>query len=111
MNNGFEYVFLGHDTLHFLDEIEGFLNFLVLQVIDNEIQSSLWDHINQRRQGLEGVFTPSENNEIMPQKIIIVEDISSCRRILKHLKLSLCCLSIVKLIMIASFKVYTNYRV
>jgi len=108
MNNGFEYVFLGHDTFHFLDEIEGLLNFFVLQVIDNEVQSGLWDHINQRRQGLEGVFTTSENNEIMPQKIIIVEDISSCRRILKNLKLSLSCLSVVKLIMIASFEVYTN---
>jgi hypothetical protein len=44
----------------------------------------------------------------MPQKIIIVEDISSCRGILEHLKLSLSCLSVVKLIMIASFEVYTN---
>lgn len=65
MNYSFENVLLRYNTLHVFDELEGFLNIIVFEIIDYEIESCLWNHINQRRKSLESILSTSKNDKIM----------------------------------------------
>ncbi len=62
MDYGLEDVLLRHDALHVLNKVVGLISLLVLQVVDDQVESSLRDHVYQRRQDLEGVLTSSEDN-------------------------------------------------
>ena len=49
MNDSLKDVFLGQDTLHVLYELVCLVDIIVLQVVDDEVEASLRDHVNQRR--------------------------------------------------------------
>jgi len=53
----FEDVLLGKDAVHVLDELERFVDLVILQIVNHKVKAGLWDHIQQRWQHLEGVFT------------------------------------------------------
>jgi hypothetical protein len=53
----FEDVLLGEDAVHVLDKLERFVDLVILQIVNHKVKAGLWDHIKQRRQHLEGVFT------------------------------------------------------
>jgi len=45
MNNSLEDVLLGNNTLHILDQIVSLIRLVILQVVNNEIDSGLWNNI------------------------------------------------------------------
>jgi hypothetical protein len=75
MDYSFEYVLFRHHTLHVLDQIIGFSGLVILEVVNNQVKSRFWDHVYQRRQHLKSIFPSSENNKVVPQQVIISEDI------------------------------------
>ena len=98
-------VFLREHTLHILDQLVGFVDFIVLKIVDHEVEARLGDHINQRRQNLQGILTATEHNQVMAKKVIVLEETSRSCRVLELLKLNLSGLSVVELIMVASLQV------
>jgi hypothetical protein len=65
VNDSLENVFLRKDTLHVLDEVVSFIDFIVLQVVDHEVEASFRHKFYERWKDLECVFTTSENDEIV----------------------------------------------
>ena len=76
VNNGLQDVFLGHDTFHIFNEIIRFSSLIIFQIVNNQINSSLWDNINEWRKDLKCVLSLSEHNEVMSEQVIILNDIS-----------------------------------
>ena len=52
MHNGLENVLLGKHTLHILDKLVGLIDLIILQVVNDQVETSLRDDINQRRKNL-----------------------------------------------------------
>lgn len=47
MDDSLEDVLLWHDTLHIFDEIVSVVYLLIFEIVNHEIESSLWDHIDE----------------------------------------------------------------
>ncbi len=67
MYDSFQDIFLGHYTFHVLNQLECLINFLILKVIDYQVEASFRDHINQGWQDLESILSTSEDNQVMSQ--------------------------------------------
>jgi hypothetical protein len=52
MNDSLEDIFLWDNTLHVLNELESFLNIIVLKIVDHEVKPCFRDYINQWRKSL-----------------------------------------------------------
>ena len=65
MDDSFEDVLLGDDALHVLDQIVGFIDLIILEVVDDEVQPSLRDDIDERRKDLEGILSSSEDHQVV----------------------------------------------
>jgi len=78
VDNSLENVFLWKDTFHVFDEVVSFVDLVVLQVVDDEVEAGLWHELNQRWEDLECVFTASENDEIVSEEIIFCKDVTNC---------------------------------
>ena len=98
-------VFLREHTLHILDKLVSFVDFVVLEIVDHKVETSLRDHIDQRRKDLQGILAATEHNQVMAKKVIVLEETSRSCRVLKLLELNLSGLSVVELIMVASLQV------
>jgi len=46
--NRLEDVLFGDDAVHVFNQLVSFINFLVFQMIDDQVKSSFWDHIHNR---------------------------------------------------------------
>jgi len=77
MDHGLEDVLFGNNALHIFNQVVGFVGLVVLQVVDHEVESGLGDHVHEGRKHLEGVLSTSEDDEVVPQQIIILENITS----------------------------------
>lgn len=62
MDDSFEDVFLWNNALHVFNEIIGISSLIVFQVVDYQVESSLWDNIYERWKHLKSIFTASKNN-------------------------------------------------
>ena len=65
VHNSLENVLLGKHTLHVLDELVGLIDLIILQVVNDQVETSLRDDINQRRENLKGILTTTENDKIV----------------------------------------------
>ena len=74
MYDSLEDVLLGQDTLHVLNELVSLVDIIILQVVDDEVEARLRDHVNQRRQHLKCVLTSTENHQIVSEKIVVLEE-------------------------------------
>ena len=74
MNDRLEYVLLGKDALHVLDQLVSLIHLIILQIVDHQVETSLRDHVNERRQDLEGVLAATENDQVVPQQVIVLEE-------------------------------------
>jgi len=75
VNNGLQDIFLGHDTLHIFNEVIGFISLVIFQIINNQINSSLWNNVHERRKYLESVLSLSEHYQVMSEQIIVLNNI------------------------------------
>ena len=78
-------------------------------MVYHQIQLCLWEDSHQFWQSLHSVFSVSENNQIMLQKIAFLEDVVPFESLLEWLKCLLCILSSVKLVIVTSFEVCGIY--
>lgn len=111
MHNSFQNILFWNDTVHILDELVCFVHILVLQIVNDKIESGFWNNINQGWQHLKSILSSSEYDKIMSKEIVILEYISRGWSILQDLELSLGSLSIIQLEVITSLEVDTNNRV
>lgn len=72
MHNSFENVFFGDDTVHILDKLVGFVYAVVLQVVDDKIEPSLYNHIHEWWKHLQGIFSVSEYDQIVSQEVVVL---------------------------------------
>ena len=77
MDYSLEDILLRNNTFHVFDELEGFLNFVILEIVDNQVKSSFRDNINKGRKSLQSVLAASEYNEIVSQQIVVLEYVTS----------------------------------
>ena len=63
VHDSLEDVFFGYDALHVLDQVVGFRGLVTLQVVDDQVEASFGDHVDERRQDLKSVLATAENNE------------------------------------------------
>ena len=47
MNDGLEDILLGYHTLHVFNEVVSFIDLIILQVVDDQVQTSFGNHINE----------------------------------------------------------------
>ena len=62
MHDSLQDILLWHHTLKILDQIVGIIDLLVLEIVDDQVEPGLWNHINQGWEHLESVFTASEDD-------------------------------------------------
>lgn len=76
VDNSLQNVLLGVDAVHVFDQVVSFVDFIVLEVVDDEVESGFVEDINKRWQDLESIFSSSEDNEVVSKKIIVLINIS-----------------------------------
>ena len=47
VHNSLQDVFLREHTLHILDKLVSFINIVVLEIVDDQIETSFWNNVNQ----------------------------------------------------------------
>jgi len=81
MDDRLQDILLGHNTLHIFNEVISIISLVIFQIINNQIQSCLWNDINKRWKHLKSVLSLSKHNEIMSKQVVILNDISRRARI------------------------------
>ena len=79
VHHGLQDVFFWYNTLHVLDKVISLLCLIVLEVVYYEVEAGLRDHVNKGWQNLKSVLASAENYEVVPQEIVILEDVASGR--------------------------------
>ena len=77
MDHSLEDVLLGHYALHVLNQVVSVVDLIVLQIVDDEVESGLWDHIDEWWEDLESILSASEHHKVVSEKIVILEHIAS----------------------------------
>lgn len=67
MDHSFENVLLWHNALHVLDQVVGIGGLVILQVVNNQVESGFWDHIDQWWQNLKGILTTSKDDQVVSE--------------------------------------------
>ena len=62
MNDRLQDVFLWQDALHVLDQSIGLIDFIILQIVNDQVETRLWDDINQGWKDLQSVFAATEDH-------------------------------------------------
>mmetsp|Transcript_77425 Transcript_77425/g.185562 ORF Transcript_77425/g.185562 Transcript_77425/m.185562 type:complete len:346 (-) Transcript_77425:422-1459(-) len=109
-DHALEDVLPGHGGLQVLDEVVRLHCLTQAQVVNHQVQASLWDDVQQRRQDLNGVLPISENHQVVLQQVVLLENVPTAGRLLQNFKLRLRCLAVVELVVTASLKVHRNSR-
>ena len=76
VHDGLQDVLFWKNAFHVFDKSIGFINIVILEVIDNKVESGLGDHIDQGRKHLKGVLTASEDDKVVAQQISVLEHIT-----------------------------------
>lgn len=105
MNHSLDDVFLGDDWFHIFDQFICFLDIVILQMVDDEVESGFGHNVEEGREHLSGILSSSEDNQVVSEKIIVFKHISSGGVLLQHFQLCFSCFPVVKLIVIASLQI------
>ena len=73
MDDSFEDVLLWQNALHILDKLVRLVYLIVLEVVDDQVESGLGDHIDQRWKHLKSVLSSSEDDQVVSQQVIVLE--------------------------------------
>jgi hypothetical protein len=76
MNYSLEDIFLWYDTFHVLDKVIGLICLIVFQVVNDQVKSCFRNDVNKWWKDLKSIFSASEHNEVMSQKIVVLKDIA-----------------------------------
>jgi len=76
VNDSLQDILLWHNALHIFNEVICIISLIIFQIINNQIQSCLWNDINERWENLEGVLSFSEHNKVMSKQVIVLNHIS-----------------------------------
>lgn len=55
-----------------LEELEGLLDAVVLEVVDDEVEPRLRDHVHQGRKDLERALPAVEDHEVVPHQVVLL---------------------------------------
>lgn len=73
MHNCLEDVLFWDNTLHVFDQVIGFVGLIILKVIDDEVESCLWNYVYQWWKNLQSILSTSEHHKVVSQEIIVLE--------------------------------------
>ena len=85
VDHSFENIVFGNDTFHIFDEIVCISSLVILEIVDDQVKTSLWNDVNEWWQNLESILSGSEDDQIMSQKVTILKNVSTNRGVLKRL--------------------------
>jgi hypothetical protein len=109
VDDGLHDVLLRHDALHVFDEVVSLVDLLMLEVVDHEVQTRLWDDFDKWRQNLESILTAAEHDEVVAEQVIVLEHVAGGGTILEDLEFIFRALSGEELEVIAGLEVDTDY--
>lgn len=98
-------VLSGGRGLDVFDQVEGLSHLLFLEVVNHQIELSLWEDVDQRRQSLHCVLAVPENNEVMSEEIALLENVIPFEELLDGLENLLRILTRIELVVVAGFEV------
>lgn len=65
VDDSLENVFFRQYTVHVFNQLVRFVDLIILEVVNDQVKASLGNHIQQRRQNLEGVLASSEHDQVV----------------------------------------------
>ena len=65
VDNSLQDIFFWYYAFHIFDQVVCIGSLIILEVVDNQIKSSLWDHIDEWRENLKSILTTSKHNKVM----------------------------------------------
>ena len=83
MDNCFQNILFRKHAFHVLNQFISLIHLIILKIVDHQIQARFWNYIEQGWQNLKRVLACPERHEVVSQKIVILEDISRSRCVLK----------------------------
>ena len=92
-----------------LNQVERLFSVLILQAINDHIQSSLREQLNQGRKNLHSILPTSENNEVVSQKVTFLEKIPTLELLLDRSEDLLCILPWVHLVIVTGLEICCEY--
>lgn len=55
-----------------LEELKGLLDAVMLEVVDNEVEARLRDHVHEGREHLEGALPAVEDHQVVPHQVVLL---------------------------------------
>ena len=77
MNNSLENIFFRNNRFHVFNKIISLIDLVILKIVNDQIESSFGNNIDQRGKHLQSILSSSENNKVVSQQIVILEHIST----------------------------------
>lgn len=111
MDDCLEDILFGDDAVHILDKLVGLVHFVVFQIVDDKVKSCLGNNVYKRWQNLQRVFSATENHKVVPEQVVVLEDVTHGRTILQGLEFGFGCLSVIELVVVARSQVHTDDRI
>mmetsp|Transcript_15480 Transcript_15480/g.46477 ORF Transcript_15480/g.46477 Transcript_15480/m.46477 type:complete len:259 (+) Transcript_15480:434-1210(+) len=110
-DHALEDVLPGDRRLQVLDEVERLHGLVRAKVVDDQIQPSLRNDVEQGRQHLDGILAVAEDDQVVLQQVVLLEDVATIGCLLQHLQLGLRSLPVVQLVVAARLQVDGRDRV
>lgn len=73
---GLEDVLFGEDTLHVFDQLVGLIDFVVVEVVNDQIKSGFGDHIDKWWKHLQGVLASSKHDKVVSEQVVVLHDVA-----------------------------------
>jgi hypothetical protein len=85
VDHSFENIVFWNDTFHIFNQIVCISSLVILEIVDDQVKTSLWNDVNEWWQNLESILSGSEDDQIMSQKVTILKNVSANRGVLQRL--------------------------
>ena len=95
VNDGLQNILFGKDALHVFDQVVGLGHLIILEVVNHQVESCLWDNIDQGWKDLESVLATPKNDKVMSEEIVVLENVTGSAVVLKGLEFRFCSLPVV----------------
>ncbi len=110
VDHALEDVLVGLRRVHVLHELVRLADVALLQVVDDQVEARLGDHVHERRQRLQGALAVLEHHQVVPEQVLGERE-GQRGRLQQVLQLHLGRLAVVQPVVVARLQVHADRRV
>jgi len=110
VDHALEDVLVGLRRVHVLHELVRLADVALLQVVDDQVEARLGDHVHERRQRLQGALAVLEHHQVVPEQVLGERE-GQRGRLQQVLQLHLGRLAVVQPVVVARLQVDADRRV